>query len=81
VRENARALGLAQSRYREGVANFLDVLDAQRSLLATQQLLAQSTTQVSDNMVAIYKALGGGWETDLPVAAGQGDAVGAAKGG
>jgi NodT family efflux transporter outer membrane factor (OMF) lipoprotein len=80
VRENARALSLAQSRYREGVANFLDVLVAQRSLLATQELLALSTTQVSDNLVAIYKALGGGWETDLPLAAGQEDTAGAAKG-
>jgi NodT family efflux transporter outer membrane factor (OMF) lipoprotein len=81
VRENARALALAQSRYREGVANFLDVLVAQRSLLATQQLLALSTTQVSGNLVAIYKALGGGWETDLPQTVGQGDTAGATKGG
>jgi NodT family efflux transporter outer membrane factor (OMF) lipoprotein len=67
VAENQRALGLAQSRYQEGVATFLDVLDAQRNLLSTQQQLAIATTNVSDNMVALYKALGGGWETDLPL--------------
>jgi NodT family efflux transporter outer membrane factor (OMF) lipoprotein len=64
--QNRRALGLAQSRYQQGVADFLTVLDAERSLLSTQQQLADSTTTVSENLVALYKALGGGWETDLP---------------
>ncbi|MFL5254602.1 MAG: efflux transporter outer membrane subunit [Rhodopila sp.] len=66
VAENRRALGLAQSRYAQGVADFLTVLDTERNLLATQQQLAQSTATVSSNLVALYKALGGGWETDLP---------------
>lgn len=66
VAQNQRALGLAQSRYQQGVADFLTVLDTERSLLQTQQQLAQSTTDVSQNLVALYKALGGGWETDLP---------------
>lgn len=66
VAQNQRALGLAQSRYQQGVADFLTVLDAERSLLSTQQQLADSTTNVSQNLVALYKALGGGWETDLP---------------
>jgi NodT family efflux transporter outer membrane factor (OMF) lipoprotein len=66
VAQNQRALGLAQSRYQQGVADFLTVLDAERSLLQTQQQLAESTTNVSQNLVALYKALGGGWETDLP---------------
>ncbi len=47
VAQNQRALGLAQSRYQEGVADFLTVLDAERSLLQTQQQLAESTTNVS----------------------------------
>jgi NodT family efflux transporter outer membrane factor (OMF) lipoprotein len=68
VAQNRRALGLAQSRYQQGVSDFLTVLDAERSLLATQQQLADSTTTVSANLVALYKSLGGGWETDLPVA-------------
>ncbi|MFI4982985.1 MAG: efflux transporter outer membrane subunit, partial [Nevskiales bacterium] len=66
VAENQRALVLAQSRYEQGVADFLSVLDAERNLLSTQQQLADSTTTVSANLVALYKALGGGWETDLP---------------
>jgi NodT family efflux transporter outer membrane factor (OMF) lipoprotein len=68
VVQNQRAVALAQSRYAQGVADFLSVLDAERSLLQTQQQLAQSTTDVSSNMVALYKALGGGWETDMPEA-------------
>lgn len=66
VAENRKALVLAQSRYQEGVSDFLAVLDAQRSLLSTEQQLADSTKNVSSNLVALYKALGGGWETDLP---------------
>ncbi len=67
VADNRRALALAQSRYQEGVADFLDVLTAQRALLATQQELENATTTVSSNLVALYKALGGGWEMDLPI--------------
>jgi outer membrane protein TolC len=66
VADSQRALGLAQSRYEQGVADFLTVLDAQRLLLGTQQQLQLSTTNVSENLVALYKALGGGWEADLP---------------
>lgn len=68
VAENQRALNLAQTRYQQGVADFLTVLDAERSLLASQQQLADSTTTVSANLVALYKALGGGWEVDMPLA-------------
>lgn len=67
--DNRRAVGLAQSRYREGVADFLTVLETERLLLGTQQQLQASSTNVSENLVAIYKALGGGWENDLPAAA------------
>ena len=66
VGNSQRALTLAQSRYEQGVADFLTVLDAQRLLLGTQQELQISTTNVSQNLVALYKALGGGWEEDLP---------------
>lgn len=68
VAQNQRALGLAQSRYQEGVSDFLQVLTAQQNLLSTQQALAQATTNVSANLVALYKALGGGWETQMPAA-------------
>ena len=66
VADSRHALALAQSRYQQGVADFLTVLDAERSLLAAQTQLADSTTTVSSNLVALYKALGGGWEADMP---------------
>lgn len=66
VTEGRRALELATARYAQGVADFLAVLDAQRSLRLNELLLSDSTTTVSNNLVALYKALGGGWETDLP---------------
>lgn len=69
VRDSRRALSLARSRYEQGVADFLAVLDAQRILLGTEQQLQISTTNVSENLVVLYKALGGGWEMDLPEAA------------
>ena len=52
---------LAELRYRNGVASFLDVLDAQRSLFATQQSLSLTQLALQQNQVALYKALGGGW--------------------
>ncbi len=63
VAQNRRALGLAQDRYSGGVGDFLTVLDTERRLLSTEQALNDSTTKVSTNLVQLYKALGGGWET------------------
>jgi len=60
------ALDLARSRYRDGVADFLAVLDAERSLLQAQQQQAASTTNVSLDLIQLFKALGGGWETTFP---------------
>ena len=57
----AERFRLAELRYRNGVASFLDVLDAQRSLFATQQGLTQTRLAQQQNQVALYKALGGGW--------------------
>ena len=53
-------LRLADLRYRNGVASYLDLLDAQRSLFATQQALVQVRLAQLQNQVALYKALGGG---------------------
>ncbi|MSO99721.1 MAG: efflux transporter outer membrane subunit [Acetobacteraceae bacterium] len=66
VAENRLALELARARYAQGVSDFLTVLQTQRNLLANELLLADSTTSVSANLVVLYKALGGGWESDLP---------------
>jgi outer membrane protein, multidrug efflux system len=67
VSENRRSLELADSLYKNGRVNFLDVLDARRSLYQSDDQLALSDQTVSLDLIALYKALGGGWET-LPQA-------------
>ena len=66
VAQARRALGLAQSRYRQGVSDFLEVLTAQRTVLQAEQQQADSRATISGNLVALYKALGGGWEGTYP---------------
>ena len=56
-----QATQLANELYTRGLADFLTVLDAQRQQLAIEDDLAQSDTTVVTNLVALYKALGGGW--------------------
>lgn len=68
VAQNRDALMLAQDRYSSGVTNFLDVLDAERSLQQTELSLADSRMMVSIDLVALYKALGGGWEAPPGIA-------------
>jgi NodT family efflux transporter outer membrane factor (OMF) lipoprotein len=57
-----RAQDLALVQYREGAVDYQRVLDAQRFLLQQQNDLAQTRSSVATNLVALYKALGGGWE-------------------
>jgi multidrug efflux pump len=57
-----KAQNLARQRYQFGVADFLTVLDAERTLLEAQDRLADSETLTATALVAVYKALGGGWE-------------------
>lgn len=54
---------LAQDQYQVGLVDFNNVLDAQRSLLLLQDQLTLSEGAVSTNLVRLYKALGGGWQT------------------
>jgi NodT family efflux transporter outer membrane factor (OMF) lipoprotein len=58
---SASSVKLAMVQYREGAVDFQRVLDAQRSLLQSQNTLARSRSAVATNLVALYKALGGGW--------------------
>jgi multidrug efflux system outer membrane protein len=58
---DAERLRLSALRQRNGVASSLDLLDAQRSLFATQQALVQLVLAQQQNQVALYKALGGGY--------------------
>lgn len=67
-----KAETLARDRYKAGLVNFTTVLDAQRSLLSFQEQLAISDGAVTSNLVRLYKALGGGWESVAPSANGDG---------
>lgn len=55
------AAELAQARYEDGLTDFQDVVDAERSLVNLETSLVQSEGQVAVDLVALYKALGGGW--------------------
>lgn len=55
------ALAVAQDKYKNGLSDFNNVLDAQRSLLTFEEQLAVSEGTISINLVRLYKALGGGW--------------------
>ncbi len=64
VNANRRAVELANELFTKGLANFLNVLDAERSLYKSEDDLVQSDRTVSLNLVILYKALGGGWEKE-----------------
>ncbi len=61
VANSQRAVDLSNELYSAGLADFLDVLDAQRSLFSVEDQLVQSERSVVVNLIAVYKALGGGW--------------------
>jgi multidrug efflux system outer membrane protein len=65
VRAARQALALADLRYTEGLAAYLEVLDAQRQLFAAEIELASTTRDQLTAVVRLYKALGGGWEPRL----------------
>jgi NodT family efflux transporter outer membrane factor (OMF) lipoprotein len=62
VAANQKAVRLATQLYTQGETDFLNVLQAQRSLYSTDDALAQSTGALSTDLVSLYKALGGGWK-------------------
>jgi outer membrane protein, multidrug efflux system len=61
---NAEAIRfkLSDLRYRNGVASYLDLLDAQRSLFSAQQAVVQTRLAQLQSQVTLYKTLGGGWK-------------------
>jgi NodT family efflux transporter outer membrane factor (OMF) lipoprotein len=63
VAADRKSVELADDLYRKGLTSFIDVLDAQRALYIAQAELARSQAQVTLELVALYKALGGGWES------------------
>ena len=58
-----RSVELAFLQYREGAVDFLRVLDAERTQLQEENTLARIRSSVVTNLISLYKALGGGWET------------------
>ena len=57
-------LAIAEYRYASGLADFLSVLDAQRTQLSLDEQLAGSTGELARAQIRLYKALGGGWSTE-----------------
>ena len=62
VKSAQRSLDIATLQYREGLADFERVLDSQRVLFAQQDLLVTTRGNLAQFLVALYKAMGGGWE-------------------
>ncbi len=66
VEASRRAVEIANELYTHGLVDFLNVLLNQRALYQSQDQLAQSDQKVATNLVAVYKALGGGWDLRYP---------------
>jgi multidrug efflux system outer membrane protein len=62
AQQSRRAARLARIRYQQGATGFLELLDAERVQLAAEDALAQGETAIDLRAVALYKALGGGWQ-------------------
>jgi len=66
VADGGRTVELARTQYREGLVDFQVVLDAERVYADLGDDAARSEADVSSNLIALYKALGGGWEPEAP---------------
>lgn len=66
VASSKQATELATELYTRGLSDFLSVLEAQRDQLAAEDALVASDTGLVSDLVSLYKALGGGWETVAP---------------
>jgi len=62
-----RSLTLANTVYREGYSDFQRVLDAQRALSSEQDAYVVNRSNAVGSLIALYKAMGGGWHTDQPM--------------
>lgn len=69
AQQSQLAVDLATEQYKAGLTDFLSVLDAQRELYAEEDQAVQSQTSVTTNVIALYRALGGGWNVGPVVAA------------
>lgn len=64
VEAQQTTFNLARDSDRKGIVSFINVLDAERQLAQARLQYVQGTMQVTTDLVALYKALGGGWEPD-----------------
>ncbi|QVM93512.1 TolC family protein [Pseudomonas entomophila] len=64
-----KAAELASIRYREGTVDYLVLLDAERERLSAEDAQAQGEVELYSGIVAIYKALGGGWQPEVVASA------------
>ena len=64
VEANQEAFDLSSQLYKSGLTDFLNVLYSQTALRASQDDLVQSDQSVSEDLVQLYKALGGGWQSE-----------------
>ena len=62
VQAARRSLDIADVQYREGLVDFQRVLDSQRALFSQQERLVLTQGAVAQSLIALYKALGGGWQ-------------------
>ncbi len=68
VRANQEATQISQDLYEKGLTDFLNVLQSEGALYQAQDRLIQNDQQTLTSLVALFKALGGGWEAMAPEA-------------
>jgi NodT family efflux transporter outer membrane factor (OMF) lipoprotein len=62
VADDAHAADIADMRYKNGATSYLEVLDAKRTLYSSQTKLAEASAEHAQNLIAVYKSFGGGWQ-------------------
>jgi outer membrane protein TolC len=62
VQAARRSLDIADVQYREGLVDFERVLDSQRALFSQQEQLVAAKGGITQNLISLYKAMGGGWQ-------------------
>ena len=67
ARDGAEAARLARVRYDAGAADLFEVLDAERTQLEAQDAFADARTRSATSVVALYRAMAGGWPGRMPL--------------
>jgi multidrug efflux system outer membrane protein len=69
VKSGQNSLDISRRLYGNGLTSFINVLDAERSSYQSQDDLVQGNQAVTQDLIALYKALGGGWDEPMPASA------------